>query len=113
MSLVKEQAEFLRDVCRLVEYASDTGWVVTGGELWRSPEQQAVYVKTGRSKTLQSNHLRRLAVDLNFFKGGQLVYDVEQIRPLGIFWENLHDRNRWGGNFKSLVDVPHFERNVK
>ncbi len=113
MSLVKEQAEFLRDVCRLVEYASDTGWVVTGGELWRSPEQQAVYVKTGRSKTLQSNHLRRLAVDLNFFKGGQLVYDIEQIRPLGIFWENLHDRNRWGGNFKSLVDVPHFERNVK
>ncbi len=113
MSLVKEQAEFLRDVCRLVEYASDTGWVVTGGELWRSPEQQAVYVKTGRSNTLQSNHLRRLAVDLNFFKGGQLVYDIEQIRPLGIFWENLHDRNRWGGNFKSLVDVPHFERNVK
>ena len=110
--LVTEQAEFLRDVVRLIEYASDTGWVVTGGELWRTPEQQAQYVKTGRSKTLQSNHLRRLAIDLNFFKDGKLVYDVAALRPLGTFWEALNPKNRWGGNFKSLIDVPHFERNV-
>jgi hypothetical protein len=31
---------------------------------------------------------------------------------LGAYWESLHPKNRWGGNFKSLVDCPHFERNV-
>ena len=112
MSLVKEQAAFLLDVCRLVAYATDCGFTVTGGELWRSPEQQKIYVDTGRSKTMQSNHLRRLAIDLNFFKNGQLIYDIEQLRPLGQMWEQLDARNRWGGNFKSLRDVPHFERNV-
>ena len=29
-----------------------------------------------------------------------------------MFGESLHPKNRWGGNFKSLVDCPHFERNV-
>jgi peptidoglycan L-alanyl-D-glutamate endopeptidase CwlK len=112
VSLVKEQAEFLLDLCRLISYATECGWQVTGGELWRTPEQQAEYVRTGRSKTLKSNHLRRLAIDLNFFKDGKLIYDKDQLRLFGQFWEMLDARNRWGGNFKSLVDVPHFERNV-
>lgn len=112
MSLVPEQAAFLLDVCKLVQYASQNGWVVTGGELFRTPEQQEIYLKTGRSKTMASNHLRRLAVDLNFFRDGQLMMDKTAVAPLGAYWESLHPNNRWGGNFKSLVDVPHFERNV-
>ena len=112
MSLVAEQAAFLQDVCKLLQYATEQGWVVTGGELYRTPEQQEIYVKTGRSRTMASNHLRRCAIDLNFFKNGKLVWDKAQIAPLGAYWESLHPKNRWGGNFKSLVDVPHFERNV-
>lgn len=112
MSLVAEQAEFLQDMCKLISYATDQGWVVTGGELYRTPEQQEIYIKTGRSKTMASNHLKRCAIDLNFFKGGKLVWDKAQLAPLGAFWESLNPKNRWGGNFKSLVDVPHFERNV-
>jgi peptidoglycan L-alanyl-D-glutamate endopeptidase CwlK len=111
-NLVQEQAAFLLDVARLISYATECDWVVTGGELWRTPEQQAEYVRTGRSKTLNSNHLRRLAIDLNFFRNGQLIYDKEQLRGFGQFWEMLNPKNRWGGNFKNLVDVPHFERNV-
>lgn len=112
MSLNQEQAAFLLDACKLIEYATAQGFVVTGGELYRTPEQQAIYLKTGRSKTMQSNHLRRLAIDLNFFKAGQIIWDKETLAPLGAFWESLHPKNRWGGNFKSLVDCPHFERNV-
>ena len=41
---------------------------MTGGELARTPEQQAIYFKTGRSKTMNSIHLKRCAIDLNFFK---------------------------------------------
>lgn len=84
--------------------------MVTGGELYRTPEQQQIYVNTGRSKTMNSNHLRRCAIDLNFFMDGKIVWDKAQLSPLGSYWESLSPKNRWGGNFKSLVDVPHFER---
>jgi hypothetical protein len=112
MSLSQEQAAFLLDACKIIQYATEQGFVVTGGELFRTAEQQAIYVQTGRSKTLNSNHLKRLAIDLNFFKDGQIIWDKGILAPLGAYWETLHPKNRWGGNFKSLVDCPHFERNV-
>ena len=112
MSLSDEQAAFLLDACNLIRYATEQGFKVTGGEMFRTAEQQAIYVQTGRSKTLHSNHLRRLAIDLNFFKEGQIIWDKGILAPLGAYWESLHPKNRWGGNFKSLVDCPHFERNV-
>jgi hypothetical protein len=112
MSLSDEQAAFLLDACNLIRYATEQGFKVTGGELFRTAEQQAIYVQTGRSKTLNSNHLRRLAIDLNFFKEGQIIWDKGILAPLGAYWETLNPKNRWGGNFKSLVDCPHFERNV-
>jgi len=112
MSLVVEQAAFLLDVCKLVQHASSKGWTLTGGELYRTIEQQQIHVNAGRSKTMNSIHLKRCAIDLNFFRDGKLVWDKTQIEPLGTFWESLNPKNRWGGNFKSLIDVPHFERNV-
>ncbi len=110
MSLVAQQAEFLLDVSRLIQYAVSQGWVVTGGELFRTAEQQELYVKTGRSKTMNSLHLKRLAIDLNFFKDGKLVYDKQQLAPIGAHWERLNPLNSWGGNGVTLVDVPHFSR---
>jgi hypothetical protein len=110
MSLVAEQAEFLRHVCLLLEKANELGWTATGGELYRTPEQQAIYVRSGRSKTLRSNHLRRCAIDLNFFRDGQLCYDVRLLQPLGTYWRGLHPKNDWGGFWTSFKDVPHFER---
>ena len=112
MSLSQEQAAFLLDTCKLIQYATEQGWMVTGGELYRTPEQQEIYLKTGRSKTMASNHLKRCAIDLNFFKDGKLIWDKQMLAPLGQYWESLNPKNRWGGNFKSLIDVPHFERNV-
>lgn len=111
MALVTEQAAFLTDVCSLIQWATGCGWTVTGGELHRTAEQQTIYVKTGRSKTMNSNHLRRLAIDLNFFKDGALVYD-DRLKAIGDFWEGLNPKNRWGGNFSGFVDKPHFERRV-
>mgnify|MGYP006286320757 CR=1 FL=1 len=72
MRLSQEQAAFLLDACKLIQYATEQGWTVTGGELFRTPEQQEIYLKTGRSKTMASNHLKRCAIDLNFFKDGKL-----------------------------------------
>lgn len=115
MSLVREQDIFLQHVSELIRKAHELGLLISGGELYRTPEQQALYVQNGRSKTLDSQHLKRLAIDLNFFvetENGdrRLTYDVETIRPLGEFWESLDDANRWGGNWTTLKDTPHFER---
>jgi peptidoglycan L-alanyl-D-glutamate endopeptidase CwlK len=112
MTLSEEQAAFLLDACKLIQYATQFGWRVTGGELARTPEQQKIYYDTGKSKTMQSNHLRRLAIDLNFLKDGQPVYDKAALQPIGDYWEGLNNQNRWGGNFVSFTDTPHFERNV-
>jgi hypothetical protein len=112
MSNVSEQAAFLLDLGRLVQKATELGFQVTAGELYRTPEQQQIYVKTGRSRTMQSLHLQRRAVDLNFFKDGKLVYDKAVLAPLGAYWESLHPLNSWGGNGIKLVDVPHFSRGM-
>jgi hypothetical protein len=112
MSLVSEQAAFLLDVCKLVQKATELGFVVTGGELARTTEQQEIYVKTGRSKTMNSIHLKRCAIDLNFFKGGKLTYDRGVLQPLGDYWESLDPKNQWGGNWRTFKDVPHFQRTV-
>ena len=110
MTLVLQQAEFLRHVCLLIDHATQAGFVVTGGELRRTVEQQQLYVKAGRSTTMNSNHLRGCAIDLNFFLDGKLCYDTEKLRPLGEFWQSLHPKNSWGGFWNSFKDVPHFER---
>jgi len=112
MTLSQEQAAFLLDACKLIEYATAAGWTVTGGELFRTAEQQEIYFKQGKSKTMQSNHLRRLAIDLNFLRDGKPVWDKAQLANVGAYWESLNPANRWGGNSKSLPDVPHFERNI-
>lgn len=108
--LVAEQAAFLLDVGLLVRQATAMGFVVTGGELWRPLEMQEIYVKTGRSKTLKGQHLKRLAIDFNFFWHGELCYDKATLQPVGDYWEALNPKNSWGGNWNSFKDLPHFER---
>ncbi len=115
MSLNEQQNIFIQHVALLINQAHELGLVVTAGELYRTPEQQKHYIKTGRSKTMNSQHLKRLAIDLNFFirqEDGKLklIYDHENIRQLGLFWENLDTANKWGGNWSSFKDTPHFER---
>ena len=112
MSLVKEQAAFLLDLAKLINKATELGFVVTAGELYRTPEQQQIYVKSGRSQTMNSLHLQRRAVDLNFFVNGKLTYDKKTLAPLGAYWESLDPLNSWGGNGVKLVDTPHFSRGV-
>lgn len=117
MSLNAEQAAFLLDFCDLIQFATQQGFTVTGGELQRPVEMQEIYVRTGRSKTMRSQHIRKLAGDLNFIRDGQLVYGYEELEPLGRYWESLSPKNHWGGNFDrdwdpatGWKDLPHFER---
>jgi len=117
MGLVSTQSEFLSDVASLIQKANELGFEVTGGELLRTKEQQEIYVNTDKSKTMNSNHLKKLAIDLNFFKDGRWINGLSKeeckkiLQSIGDFWESLRPgKNSWGGNWKSFFDAPHFER---
>jgi len=112
MSLVNEQWAFVKDLAKLILKAEEMGFMLTGGELQRPIEMQELYIKRKKSMTMRSNHLRRLAQDYNIFHNNTLCYDKAKLKPLGDYWESLHPYNRWGGNFKSILDTPHFERHV-
>tara|TARA_R110002051_G_scaffold297564_2_gene363975 strand:+ start:32379 stop:32735 length:357 start_codon:yes stop_codon:yes gene_type:complete len=118
MKLSEKQQIFTLNVSMLICQAYSTGLKLTFGEAYRTTEQQLLYVQSGKSQTMNSNHLRRLAVDFNVFKNGILTYDWEDIKPLGDYWESLHPANRWGGDWNKndikdgFIDTPHFEMNI-
>lgn len=108
MSLGSEQEAFTKDLVKLLNKAHELGYGVRIGEVFRPPEMQTIYVKTGRSKTMNSMHIKKCAADLHFTKNGVLQYPEE----LGRFWVNLSPKNQWGGFWKSFKDKPHFQRTV-
>jgi len=112
MGLVYNQWLFLKNVAKLISYGDSIGMVMTGGELYRTKEQQEWYVSSGRSWTVAGMHMKRLAIDFNIFVNNVLTWDKGVICVLGVYWEGLDVRNRWGGNF-STIDVDHFEMYIK
>jgi hypothetical protein len=103
MSKVEQQAAFLLDAAKLIQKASQFGLTITGGELFRTQEQQDLHFAAGKSKLRHSLHQDRLAIDLNFFKKGstgafELTYEKADIQSLGDWWESLSPQNKWGGN---------------
>jgi len=116
MSLIREQAAFLRDVRRLLAFAEEQGLLATAGELERSPEAQAEQVRQGRAAGMDSMHLRKCAIDLYFFAEEEgrtaWVFAPEKLEILGARWESLDPRNRWGGRNQGALDLAHFERDL-
>ena len=117
MSLREKQSIFLRNVSRLILWAFNNGYELTGGELLRTKEQQQIYYDSGRSKTMNSKHLAKTAIDLNLFIDGVWQSKTEPYTPLGEYWVGLHEKNRWGGDWdkdgetddESFKDPYHFE----
>ncbi len=109
--MVTRQWDFLRDISRLINKADSIGVVLTAGEAFRTTYQQKEYIRKGKSKTMHSKHLTRLAMDFNFFIDGKLTYDGNHplIHELGVFWESLGETNKWGG-FWDFKDTPHFQK---
>ena len=118
MQLSQHQRVFTKNIAKLILFAFDNGIELTFGEAYRTNEQQFIYVQTGKSKTMKSNHLKRLAVDFNFFIDGNLTYKWEHVKVVGDYWESLDPRNRWGGDWNKnnlkdgFIDTPHFEMNI-
>jgi len=110
MTLGQNQEAFSRDLVALLVWCFEEGYEVRIGEVQRTPEQQEIYIKMGRSKTYNSMHIKKCAADLFVFKDGRMLASKEEMQPLGNRWESLDSLNSWGGNWNSFKDVPHFER---
>ena len=107
--MIEKQNRFMTHLASLILFAQNNGFKITGGELYRTQEQQDIYIQQGKSKTKYSKHIKRLAIDLNFFKNDKLTYEKEELQFIGDYWEGLHPDNKWGGNWNTLIDTPHFQ----
>lgn len=106
MTLSEKQRLFTRLVGELIAWSYAHGYELTFGEALRTPEQAAANAASGKG-IARSNHLIRLAVDLNLFINGEYRTRSEDYKPLGDFWLSLHPDARWGGNFNK-PDGNHF-----
>ena len=108
MKLWEQQALFAFNVSKLIQYINSREFHVTFGDAYRTPEMAAIYAKEGKGIT-NSLHCKRLAIDLNLFDlNGDYLTDSRFYEQFGIYWESLHDNNRWGGKF-ARKDGNHFE----
>lgn len=114
MTLREKQSLFVFNISLLIQWAYKNGYELTFSEAYRTAEQQAYDVAHGLSKTSNSKHLERLAIDLNLFKNGALLTSNADYKPLGNYWVSLNTANTWGGDFSktgvnSFIDSDHFE----
>lgn len=108
LSLLERQQTFARNVCKLIECIFVSGYACTLGEAERSKEQAEIYAKEGLG-IVDSQHCKRLAIDLNIFTvDGTYVKDAAVYKKFGDYWRTLDKDNQWGGCFKR-VDSDHFE----
>lgn len=97
MGLCEAQRKFPMVLSELIRFAYGRGYELTFGEAYRTEEQQRLYLESGKSRTMNSRHRDRLAIDLNLFRDGVYLKDGDSYRELGEKWESLG--GRWGGRF--------------
>ena len=120
MRLSEHRAQFTRDLASLIETASDFGLVLAINETGRTRYQQAEYVRTGRSWTMNSDHLTPLAVDWVYYIRTPSTYlspiwagTRPEIQAAAKFWIDLDpDYNYWG-YAEWQKDTPHMGRKTQ
>lgn len=79
----------------------------------RTPERQKQLVSEGFSQTLKSKHLTGHAVDLGALVNGTVSWDKEHYHTIAKAMKTAADelniKVRWGGDFKTFFDGPHWE----
>lgn len=117
-TLTEQQCDFTFALSRLIDWVVVfTPYMVKIQELNRTIEQQREYVRTGKSKTMKSKHLDKLAVDLVLFKDGKVITEGEPFRVIGRYWEKLGTNHVWGGSWGETTkkvgwDSGHFQAGV-
>lgn len=107
MTLGEQQRLFVRLVAKLIQFSYDSGYELTFGDAYRSPEQATINAAKGVG-IWNSLHTKRLAIDFNLFKSGVWLQDSDSHQRLGTYWKTLHPLCRWGGDFRPRPDGNHY-----
>jgi peptidoglycan L-alanyl-D-glutamate endopeptidase CwlK len=106
------------DIVHRAAELSPVYFVVTEG--LRTVKRQAELVAKGASRTMNSKHLTGRAVDVAAFPNpgqpglpGKLSWEFRYYKSISEAFKQaakeLGIKIRWGGDWKSFVDSPHFE----
>lgn len=110
MTLRERQAAFQAAMADIIIWCECNGTPIVITELYRTKERQAELVKAGKSKTMNSYHLKGLAFDFVFLddlSDGDVDAEFSQYQEVGVEWESLG--GTWGGWWKSFPDPGHCE----
>jgi hypothetical protein len=99
LALGEKQEVFSYLLAQLIIFAYGRGLKIRMGEVLRMQAQADANAASGAGIS-NSLHLLKLAVDINLFRDGEYLLDIEDYRPLGDFWKGLAEGCRWGGDFK-------------
>lgn len=110
----------LAEVFHRVIECTPYDFVITEG--LRSKETQAKYVKEGKSKTMNSKHLKQAdgyshALDIAVYDEWDMITWVpdyyEAVNDIvQIIADEMNVKITWGGNWRSFKDCPHFQIEV-
>lgn len=106
------------DLVKVVKRAiqiTEVDFAVTDG--LRDEETQARYVAGGKSETMNSRHLTGHAVDVVALVNGRASWSLPEYAKIAQAFKRaayeLGIPIVWGGDWKRLVDGPHFELDRK
>ena len=97
------QRKFTLMIAQLIEWAYANGYELTFGDAYRDPRLHGGFGITRGYGSANSQHKRRMAVDLNLFINGAYISDGSKYAPLGEYWESIG--GAWGGRWN---DGNHF-----
>lgn len=109
MALQDKQTLFAQLAAKLILHIFDSGYQCTLGEAYRTPQQAALDAQAGTG-IKNSEHIKRLAIDLNLFKDGAYLTDSAEYKPFGDWWKAQSADGCeccWGGDF-TRADGNHF-----
>lgn len=110
MTLFTKQIVFSRLLARFITELAAKGYDVTGGE-WFRPQAMAQLYAAEKKGISNSLHCKRLACDLNLFKGPKYLVTVLELEEAGKLWESYSGPDykcTWGGRFEVEPDADHF-----
>ena len=79
----------------------------------RTIEKQKEYVRTGKSQTMNSYHLKGKALDIVVYKDREVTWKLDYYKEIADIVKEIAKEKglkiTWGGDWKTLVDGPHFQ----
>lgn len=110
LNLKGVKSELVKVIRRALEI-SPVDFGITEG--LRTAERQKKLVEEGKSQTMNSRHLTGEAVDVVAYVNGVVSWDFKYYRQIADAVkraaQELDVSVEWGGDWKTLVDGPHFQ----